>query len=191
MLLTVSDFLCWKSINDSKKEICMGARKDINVGTLIARERNAKGWKQEELAERIGVSTSLVGRLETDDVPLTLGKAKLIAKALGIDEEAIVTKAFMEKITGSRRRQLRKILNEYDGYPKVLKLIQAMQACPNCCHFNTEVESLPSVDAEKLLISALDSLEIGLYIRDITGKVVYTNEALNRMILVIGSTSIL
>ena len=100
--------------------------KDIGVDTLIMRGRNARGWTQKELAERIGVSTALVGRWETGDVPVTRRNAELVAEALDIDRETIVTKAFMRQLAQFRSRNQRVFQREYASYPQVLRLVESI-----------------------------------------------------------------
>ena len=156
--------------------------KDIGVDTLIMRGRNAKGWTQKELAERIGVSTALVGRWETGDVPVTRRNAELVAEALDIDRETIVTKAFVRQAAQFRSRNQRVFQREYANYPEILRLVESMRNCPKCSYADRELEDPESIDTN-LLTLALDNMEAGIYIRDMVGNILYANEHLAKMFL--------
>ena len=152
-------------------------RKKYNsVAALIVTERSMKGWTQKDLADRIGLSTALVGRWETGDVVLTRRNAELVADAFGIDRETVVMMAFVDRIAESRRKSHRKIQREYAEYPKVLKLAETMMPRPKSSDAIAGVtdESL-EVDRSQLEL-ALDSMEAGVYIRDIAGNLIYVND---------------
>ncbi len=159
----------------------MITREYNSVAALIVRGRNSKGWTQKELADRIGLSTALVGRWETGDVIPTRRNAELVAEALGIDKEAVIMRTFLDRIAESRRKAERNIQREYASYPQVLKLAQTMIDCPNCSDFNEEIEKTPRIDV-KLMELALDGMEAGIYIRDIEGNILYANEYATKLI---------
>jgi len=63
--------------------------KDMKLGQFLLVLRKAKGWKMEELAERAGLSSATVCRLENGkDARLT--SLKKIAKALDISISELV-----------------------------------------------------------------------------------------------------
>jgi PAS domain S-box-containing protein len=159
----------------------MDVEKDIGVGALIAEERSAKGWTQKELAGRIGVSTALVGRWETGDVIVTRRNAERVAEVLGIDKETVVTKAFVESMAETRRKDHRRIQREYANYPQVLRLAEAMGNCPSCSQANRELEKISRIDANFLDL-ALESVDIGVYILDTKGTIVYTNKSVKKIV---------
>ena len=159
----------------------MLTREYTSVAALIVTERNAKGWTQKELADRIGLSNALVGRWETGDVPITRRNAELVAEALDINKEILVMKAFVEQMAEFRRRNQRTFEREYAGYPQVLRLVESMRNCPNCSDVNRELERISSIDM-KFLELALDSLGAGFYISDVAGNILYTNEYLAKML---------
>ena len=159
----------------------MDAEKGTGVGALIAEGRSAKGWTQKELAGRIGVSTALVGRWETGDVIVTRRNAERVAEVLGIDKETVVTKAFVENMAETRRRNHRRIQGEYANYPRVLRLAEAMWNCPGCSQANRELEEISRIDAN-FLDSALDSADVGVYILDTEGIIVYANKSVKKIV---------
>lgn len=54
------------------------------VGERIRSLRNAKGWSQEELAHRAGISASHMGRLERGERGATVHSLEKVTRALGI-----------------------------------------------------------------------------------------------------------
>jgi len=159
----------------------MITREYNSVAALIVRGRNSKGWTQKELADRIGLSTALVGRWETGDVIPTRRNAELVAEALNIDKEAVIMKTFLDRIAESRRKAKRNIQREYASYPQVLKLAETIMSCPNCSDFSGEIEKTPGIAMSSLEL-ALDNLEAGIYVRDIEGKILYANGYLAKML---------
>lgn len=55
----------------------------MNSGAAIRRLREAKGWTQGQLAERLGVDVSTVSRYERNERGLSVSKAETIAVELG------------------------------------------------------------------------------------------------------------
>lgn len=154
-----------------------------SVAALIVSERTMKGWTQKDLADKIGLSTALVGRWETGDVVLTRKNAELVADAFGIDRETVVMLAFVDRIAESRRKSQRKIQREYASYPQVLKLAETIMAYPKFPDIGKEPESIPGIDMESLEL-ALDNMEAGIYIRDMSGKLLYVNEYITKIMQV-------
>jgi len=151
-------------------------RKYNSVAALIVTERSMKGWTQKDLADRIGLSTALVGRWETGDVVLTRRNAELVADAFSVDRETVVMMAFVDRIAESRRKAHRKIQREYAEYPKVLKLAETMMPRPKSSDATAGVkDKTPVIDTSQLEL-ALDSMEAGVYIRDIAGNLLYVND---------------
>jgi len=163
------------------KDGIMLSRLYNSVAALIVRNRNMRGWKQKDLADRIGLSTSLVGRWETGDVVPTPRDAELVAEALGIDKETIAMRTFLDRIAESRRKATRNILREYASYPQVLKIAERIMSCPNCSNIIGGLENSRGIDMSSLE-PALDGLEAGIYIRDIEGKILHVNEYLAKML---------
>lgn len=54
-------------------------------GAYIKEKRKAKGWSQEYLAEKVGVSRNTVSDWENDNYEISIGNAKALAYALGVD----------------------------------------------------------------------------------------------------------
>jgi len=65
------------------------------LGKILRRLRNAKGWSQEDLAVRLEISRSHIGRLETGEKQPSLKMLFRLADALEIPASAIILE--MEK----------------------------------------------------------------------------------------------
>jgi PAS domain S-box-containing protein len=150
-----------------------------SIATLIVNERSMKGWTQKDLADKIGLSTALVGRWETGDVVLTRKNAELVADAFGLDRGTVVMLAFVDRITESRRKSQRKIQREYARYPKVLELAKMMMTCPKCSDIIKAIDKTSGVDTSYLEL-ALNNMEAGIYIRDMAGNLLYVNEYITK-----------
>jgi len=66
-----------------------------NFGKILRRLRNAKGWSQEDLAARLEISRSHIGRLETGEKQPSLNMLFRLADALEVPATVII--AEMEK----------------------------------------------------------------------------------------------
>lgn len=62
----------------------------MDVQYRIRKTRKEKGLTQEELAERMGVTQSMVGQYETNKQPPKLDTLKKIAKALDVPENYLL-----------------------------------------------------------------------------------------------------
>lgn len=58
--------------------------KDLRLARKIHKTRQEKGWTQERLAEKIGVSTTFIGYIETGQRIPNLKMIYKIANALGV-----------------------------------------------------------------------------------------------------------
>ena len=61
----------------------------MSVGENIARLRKERGFTQEELADSVGVSRSMIAQIERDTKAVTYSLAKMIAKALSVSISAL------------------------------------------------------------------------------------------------------
>jgi len=68
---------------------------DEKFGRILRRLRNAKGWSQEDLAVRLEISRSHIGRLETGEKQPSLNMLFRLADALEVQPSVII--AEMEK----------------------------------------------------------------------------------------------
>jgi len=59
-------------------------------GNILRQLRNAKGWPQEELAMRLEISRSHIGRLETGEKQPSLKMLFRLADALEVPASAII-----------------------------------------------------------------------------------------------------
>lgn len=56
----------------------------MTIGSRIASIRNAWGWTQLELSERVGVAVAVISHWETGHRTPSLGHAIKLARALGV-----------------------------------------------------------------------------------------------------------
>ncbi len=59
-------------------------KKDYRLGRKLQKVRKEKGWTQERLAEKVGVSTTWIGYIETGYRRPNLKMIYKIANALGV-----------------------------------------------------------------------------------------------------------
>ncbi|MBI1882948.1 MAG: helix-turn-helix transcriptional regulator [Chlamydiae bacterium] len=69
---------------DGKEYFPAKTRIELTSGETILELRKLKGWTQEELAKRSGISAQNLSMLEHNHVPLGRKRASQIAEALGI-----------------------------------------------------------------------------------------------------------
>lgn len=63
---------------------------DTPLGALVAAQRKRKGWTQQRLAERAGVTQVTIARLERGDCDPRLSTVQGIADALGHDTSSFL-----------------------------------------------------------------------------------------------------
>lgn len=63
---------------------------EISVGETIRMLRDLKGWTQQELEERSGISETNLSLLENDKVDIGKKRAEQLAKAFGIHPAIIM-----------------------------------------------------------------------------------------------------
>jgi len=66
---------------------------NVNVGSLIRRERQRQGLSLRELARRVGVSASMLSQVETDRTRPSVSTIYAIATELGISIDALLSDA--------------------------------------------------------------------------------------------------
>ncbi len=127
--------------------------KSHSIGRNIERIRNLRGFKQDELAQHLGISRQSVSRIEQSD---TVDEDKLeeIASFLGVSKEGI--KNFSE--TGT----INYIQNNFDGSNKETHYVAVHY---ESCTFNALEKYVEQVDEikslyEQLLKSERDKVEI-------------------------------
>lgn len=76
-------------------------------GANVRHHRKAKGWTQDQLAERVGVTIETIGKVERGAVPPSFDTAERIAKALGISPLALFSTALETLHKGERGKLLR------------------------------------------------------------------------------------
>lgn len=74
------------------------------VREAILRARKAKGWPQRELARAVGVSATYVVEIEKGRKVPSAGLAERMARALGLDREAMMRWAAEARLTEPVRR---------------------------------------------------------------------------------------
>src|SRR5581483_5797077 len=64
---------------------------NVNVGSLIRRERQKQGLSLRELARRVGVSASMLSQVETDRTRPSVSTIYGIATELGLSIDALLS----------------------------------------------------------------------------------------------------
>jgi transcriptional regulator with XRE-family HTH domain len=75
---------------------------NVNVGTLIRRERQKQGLSLRELARRVGVSASMLSQVETDRTRPSVSTIYAIATELGLSIDALLSESGGTAADGSR-----------------------------------------------------------------------------------------
>ncbi len=70
----------------------MAGLKDI-VAINVRRLRHEKGWTQEELADRVGLSARYVGQIERAQASMTVSVLGRIADAFKVDPAELVARS--------------------------------------------------------------------------------------------------
>ncbi|MBV9855330.1 MAG: helix-turn-helix transcriptional regulator, partial [Streptosporangiaceae bacterium] len=64
---------------------------NVNVGSLIRRERQKQGLSLRELARRVGVSASMLSQVETNRTRPSVSSMYAIATELGLSIDALLS----------------------------------------------------------------------------------------------------
>ena len=67
------------------------------VAANVRRLRSAKGWSQEEFADRCGLHRTYIGAIERGDVNITLRTLARLAGAFGCSCEALISQSHAER----------------------------------------------------------------------------------------------
>lgn len=59
------------------------------IGTMIREKRNSQRLTQEELAEKVGLSTGMIGQIERGETMPSIESLDVIIKELGIDPRSL------------------------------------------------------------------------------------------------------
>ena len=62
----------------------------MKIGTNIRKVRELRGFSQENMAEELGMSTTGYGKIERNEVTVTVEKLFKIAEVLGVEAEQII-----------------------------------------------------------------------------------------------------
>lgn len=93
----------------------MGAIIEVpGPGANVAVLRKERGWGQDQLAARAGVSKSLLGKIERGERALTQGVAAALAQALGVGLEVVNGKVPVQAEDESRLRALNSAIRRFD-----------------------------------------------------------------------------
>lgn len=63
----------------------------MEIGHKIKKVREIKGYTREYMAAQLEMSVSNYGKLERDEIPITLEKLKLISESLGVNYQDILS----------------------------------------------------------------------------------------------------
>ena len=69
---------------------CAMADLKVTVATNVRRLRNAKGWTQEDLADRVGISARYVGQIERAQASMSVTVLGRVADALKVEAGELV-----------------------------------------------------------------------------------------------------
>ena len=81
---------------------------NVNVGSLIRRERQRQGLSLRELARRVGVSASMLSQVETDRTRPSVSTIYAIATELGISIDGLLSDGDRDATWRRRRRDRRR-----------------------------------------------------------------------------------
>lgn len=73
--------------------LCSMADLKVTVAANVRRLRHAKGWTQEDLAERVGLSARYVGQIERAQASMSVTVLGRVADALKVDAGELVRRA--------------------------------------------------------------------------------------------------
>ena len=86
-----------------KPELPEGAR--MTVGQVIALRRREKGWSQEELSWRSGLSRTQVGRIERDESAPTLKSIEVLESVLGMELYDLFMEQKREQMKSPKKKE--------------------------------------------------------------------------------------
>jgi len=78
---------------------------NVNVGSLIRRERQRQGLSLRELARRVGVSASMLSQVETDRTHPSVSTIYAIATELEISIDALLSESGAATAADVRRKR--------------------------------------------------------------------------------------
>lgn len=61
--------------------------------TNVRKARNSKGWSQDELGERSGLTRNYIGEIERAEKSPTLDTVEALANALDVKPEVLITRS--------------------------------------------------------------------------------------------------
>ena len=73
--------------------LCSMADLKVTVAANVRRLRHGKGWTQEDLAERVGLSARYVGQIERAQASMSVTVLGRMADALKVDAGELVRRA--------------------------------------------------------------------------------------------------
>ncbi|BDH15631.1 helix-turn-helix domain-containing protein [Streptomyces hygroscopicus] len=76
--------------------------------------RLERGWLQDHLAGRAGMSTSMLGKIERGERPLTQGMGAVLANAFGVTLDELLGQAPVKSGDGDRLTELRAAMRRFD-----------------------------------------------------------------------------
>jgi transcriptional regulator with XRE-family HTH domain len=74
----------------SREFVAAKAHATLSTGQVIRMLRNLKGWTQEQLAERSGISATNISLLENEKVDIGKKRAQQLARAFGVHPAIIM-----------------------------------------------------------------------------------------------------
>lgn len=98
------------------KTLVVKAKQEKTLGRVIQEYRQKKGWTQEELAWRAGITREHIGRIERDKCVPSIATLESLEKALGLSPMTLLQKKAedIQKVEPSKERNVGKSWHELE-----------------------------------------------------------------------------
>lgn len=148
----------------------------MQIGEVIRKYRKSRNMTQEEMANRLGVTTSAVNKWENGNSFPDIMMLAPIARLFGITLDTLLS--FQEELTDDEINQIIKEVNarlKYDTYDKVVQWAKRkLELYPNCERlilWTTQV-----LDAERYMMQISNSDDYDDYIRECYTRVLSSKD---------------
>lgn len=101
---------------------------DIKTGMRIQQARRAKGWTQDELAKRCGISLSFMGHIERGSRSMSLDTFVKICRALGVHADDLLWGAVYGP---GRKLPEMKVFGDTGSYAMYVRIMESVAEIMN------------------------------------------------------------